>query len=167
MSSAFAFGKSNYLSTALADRFRVYAKQRVWLAGPGKLATLSARCVIIVSLFEVLSVVTLRIYLSVSICHFRTFRSIYLTLSLIPKLSRTSTKAIARFMPEWDFGISTMSSNIANGLPSCSRWTVMATNTLWLGEVHTSVAKLSLPSYSCIQVSNNRSYLNADLPVTF
>ena len=40
-----------------------------------------------------------------------------------------------------------------SGVPFCSRWTVSATNALWFGEVHASVAKFNSPSYVCSPLS--------------
>ena len=54
----------------------------------------------------------------------------------------------ARLMPECDFATSTRSSSMEIGVLSCSKWTVNATNALWFGDVHASVAKFRLPLYS-------------------
>ena len=76
-----------------------------------------------------------------------------LTLSDMPKSSRTFTNAALRVSPEWDAATLTMSRRKDIAAPLCSRWTVRATKARLLGELQASVAKLRRPSYSWIMVS--------------
>lgn len=62
--------------------------------------------------------------------------------------SRTWANATAKLTPKCDFATSTRSRSMEMGTPSCSKWTVIATYALWLGEVHASVAKLRVLSFS-------------------
>jgi hypothetical protein len=109
-----------------------------------------------------------------------------LTLSAIPNSCRIFANAVAKLSPEWDYRMgpsmngnfeswyahtcatSTISNTRHSGVPFRSRWTVSATNALWFGEVHASVAKFSSPSYDCISLSVVPNLAQSDvcLPAT-
>lgn len=91
-----------------------------------------------------------------------------LTLLDIPNSLSIRANAAARFAPKCDMATSTTSSSRHIDTPSCSKCTVTATNALWFGEVHTSVAKLSAPSCSwsilamCLRVLANTFFTSRE-----
>src|ERR1700722_10604074 len=125
-----------------------WLKHRARLASPRKDMRRLLILTIMVSFGDALSQVTHRSY-EPQVSNMPTIVICKLTLPDIPNSLSICTKAAARLAPECDTATSTTSSIKHIGVPSLSKWTVTATNTLWFGDVHASVAKLNAPSYSC------------------